>query len=59
MYICDDTNIKDQNNKYHHLVVLCKNEIGRINLNKLISISNLPENFYNKPRIDFEKLKTT
>ena len=57
MYICDDTNIKDQNNKYHHLVVLCKNEIGRINLNKLISISNLPENFYNKPRIDFEKLK--
>lgn len=57
MYICDDTNIKDQNNKYYHLVLLCKNEIGRINLNKLISISNLPENFYNKPRIDFEKLK--
>ena len=57
MYICDDTNIKDQNNKYYHLVLLCKNETGRINLNKLISISNLPENFYNKPRIDFEKLK--
>jgi len=57
MYICDDTNIKDQNNKYYHLVVLCKNEIGRINLNKLISISNLSENFYSKPRIDFEKLK--
>lgn len=57
MYICDDTNIKDQNSKYHHLVVLCKNETGRINLNKLISISNLSENFYSKPRIDFEKLK--
>jgi len=57
MYICDDTNIKDQNNKYYHLVLLCKNETGRINLNKLISISNLSENFYSKPRIDFEKLK--
>lgn len=57
MYICDDTSIKDKDNKYHHLIVLCKNETGRINLNKLITISNLPENFYNKPRIDFEKLQ--
>ena len=57
MYICDDVSIKDQNNKYYHLVVLCKNETGRINLNKLITQSNLPENFYNKPRIDFSMLK--
>jgi DNA polymerase-3 subunit alpha len=57
MYICDDTQIKDMNNKYYHLVILCKNENGRINLNKLISMSNLEENFYNKPRIDFNKLK--
>lgn len=57
MYICDDVSIKDQNNKYYHLVILCKNEEGRINLNKLISISNKEENFYNKPRIDFNLLK--
>ena len=24
MYICDDVSIKDQNNKYYHLVILCK-----------------------------------
>lgn len=57
MYICDDLSVKDQNNKYYHLVVLCKSEQGRINLNKLISKSNLEENFYNKPRIDFNLLK--
>jgi DNA polymerase-3 subunit alpha len=57
MYICDDTKIKDKDNKYYHLVVLCKNETARINLNKLISISNREENFYNKPRIDFNILK--
>lgn len=57
MYICDDVSIKDKDNKYYHLVVLCKNETGRLNLNKMISISNLKENFYNKPRIDFNILQ--
>jgi DNA polymerase-3 subunit alpha len=57
MYICDDVTVKDQNNKYYHLVVLCKNEQGRINLNKLISLSNKDENFYSKPRIDFNLLQ--
>ena len=57
MYICDDTSVKDKGNRYYHLIVLCKNEVGRINLNKLITLSNRPENFYYKPRIDFEMLQ--
>ncbi len=55
-YICDDLNIKDKNSKYYHLVALCKNDTGRINLNRLISESGKRENFYNKPRIDFDLL---
>ncbi len=57
MYICDDLSIKDKNNKYYHLLILCINEQGRLNLNKLISMSELPDNKYVKPRIDFELLK--
>lgn len=57
LYICDDVSVKDRNNKYYHIIVLCKNETGRINLNKLITISNKPENKYVKPRVDFEILK--
>lgn len=57
MYICDNTAIKDKESKYNHLVVLCKNEVGRHNLNILISKSEHPDNKYYKPRIDFEMLK--
>lgn len=57
MYICDDVNVKDKNNKYHHLVVIAKNETGRLNLNKLVSES-CKYKYYGKPRIDFEMLKT-
>jgi len=56
MYICDDLSVKDKTARYYHLVVLCKNETGRINLNRLISESGKPENFYYKPRIDFSLL---
>ena len=55
MYICDDVNIKDKDNKYYHLVVIAKNETGRINLNKLVSKS-CNYKYYGKPRIDFEML---
>lgn len=55
-YICSDVSIKDKNAKYYHLVALCKNETGRKNLNRLISISERPENRYFKPRIDFDLL---
>ncbi len=55
-YICDDVNIRDKNNRYHHLVVIAKNEIGRLNLNKLVSKS-CEYKYYGKPRIDFNMLK--
>lgn len=55
-YVCDDLSVKDKNSKYYHLVALCKNEAGRLNMNKLISLSERPENKYYKPRIDFDLL---
>jgi len=57
MYICDDVKVKDKDSRYYHLVVLCLNDIGRKNLNKLISKAEHPDNKYYKPRIDFEILK--
>jgi len=56
-YTCDNTKEKDKNNRYYHLIVLCKNEQGRRNVNRLVSLSNLQENFYFKPRIDFDLLR--
>jgi DNA polymerase-3 subunit alpha len=56
MYICDDVSIKDKDNRYYHLIVLCLNETGRLNLNRLMSKSEHPDNFYYKPRIDFSLL---
>lgn len=55
-YICSDVSVKDKDNKYYHLVALCKDETGRRNLNTLISISERQENRYFKPRIDFDLL---
>ena len=42
--------------RYYHLILLVKNEIGYKNLCHLISRSNI-EGFYYKPRIDFELLE--
>ena len=55
MYICEDVNIRDKSSKYNHLVVIAKNETGRLNLNKLISES-CKYKYYGKPRIDFNLL---
>lgn len=55
VYICDDVLTTDKNNKYSHLILLCKNEQGRINLQKMVSESSLHK-YYGKPRIDFEML---
>lgn len=57
MYICNDVTTRDKNNRYHHLVVIAKNEAGRLNLNKLVSES-CKYKYYGKPRIDFEMLKS-
>lgn len=56
MYICNDVSIKSKNDKYNHLVVIAKNEKGRINLNKLVSES-CKHKYYGKPRIDFNMLQ--
>jgi DNA polymerase-3 subunit alpha len=42
--------------KYSHLVLLCKNNQGYRNLVKLATLASL-EGFYRKPRIDFEILE--
>ena len=43
LYVCDDVSVKDKNNRYYHLVALCKDDTGRLNLNKLISMSEHPD----------------
>lgn len=50
-YECFDTNIKDSNSRYFHLVILAKNEDGRKAINSIVSKSNV-DGFYYKPRID-------
>jgi len=46
---------KQDTKSYHHLVLLCKNEVGYKNLIYMISKS-YTEGFYQKPRIDMELL---
>lgn len=55
-YITEDATVKDKASRYHHLVALCKNETGRLNLNRLISLSEHSAHKYYKPRIDFSML---
>ena len=50
-----DEKISKPKIRYHHIVLLAKNEIGYKNLLKLSSIGHT-EGFYYKPRIDFEIL---
>ncbi len=42
--------------KYHHLVLLCENEIGYRNLIEMVS-KGYTEGFYSKPRVDMELLR--
>jgi DNA polymerase III subunit alpha len=51
-YICENRLEHDQS---HHLVLLAKNETGRLNLQQLVTESTLHK-YYGKPRIDFELL---
>ncbi len=56
-YCCPNAKIKDKTRSPNfHLVLLAKNNIGWKNLIKLSSLSWERENFYSKPRIDFELL---
>ena len=42
--------------KYHHLVLLCKNEVGYNNLIAMVS-RGFTEGFYSKPRVDMDLLR--
>jgi DNA polymerase III subunit alpha len=55
-YITDDVRVKEVENKYYHIVIIVKNNIGYKNLCKLISLS-YTEGFYFKPRIDYRMLE--
>lgn len=56
MYITPQhPSIKNKENKYNHLVVIAKNEVGRLNLIKLVSEGNKYK-YYGKPRIDYSML---
>ena len=56
IYVVDgDHRSRDQNTRYHHLVLLCKNETGYRNLIDLVSTAYL-EGFYYKPRISRSQL---
>jgi len=55
LYIVKDIDIRDRKEERGHITLLCKNDIGWINLKKLVTFSNL-KGFYYKPRIDIETL---
>jgi DNA polymerase-3 subunit alpha len=54
-YFVPDVTIKERG--YYHLVLLAKNNIGYYNLLKLTTEAHKEENFYYKPRIDWEMLE--
>lgn len=56
VYVCGDVTVMKRENKMHHLILLCRNEIGRQNLQKLVTESTKYK-FNKRPRIDFEMLK--
>jgi len=55
-YLTEDASVKQNDNKYYHLIILVQNSIGYKNLCKLISFS-YKEGFYFKPRIDYQRLE--
>ena len=55
-YITDYTSIKERGD-YQHICLLAKNYEGYLNILKLATISYKEENFYYKPRIDWNILK--
>ena len=58
LYICEQSpTIKEvSNKKLSHFLVLAKNLKGWKNLIQLVSLSNSPDFYYHKPRLDLEPL---
>ena len=55
-YIVDDVLIKHRSEKRNHMIIIAKNNKGFQDIRKLVSFSNKPENFYYRPRIDYNTL---
>lgn len=49
-YECSDREVKDPDNKYWHLILIARNELGRQAINRLSTLGHL-HGFYSKPRI--------
>ena len=58
MYLCkEDSKIKTKENSHlSHFIILAKNVKGWKTLIKIVSESNLEENFYHKPRLSLDRL---
>lgn len=57
LYVCNNAKLKSKEISNEHFLVLAKNKSGWQNLIKLVSESNKEDNFYRKPRVDFNILK--
>jgi DNA polymerase-3 subunit alpha len=55
-YLTEDIKIKNNANRYYHLLLIVENEIGYKNICKIIA-NAYTKGFYFKPRIDYEILK--
>lgn len=49
-YECEDREIKDPNNKYYHMIIIARNEAGRMAINRISTLGHL-HGFYYKPRV--------
>lgn len=56
LYITRDLNERNPENKYNHITVLAKNEVGYRNLCHLTSIASKEDHFYTRPRISINEL---
>lgn len=56
LYITADLGVRDLANKYNHITVLAKNNIGYKNLSELTSLGSKEDHFYTRPRIGLDEL---
>lgn len=56
LYITNDVSVKDMENKYNHITVMAKNNIGYKNLCELTSIGSKEDHFYTRPRVGLNEL---
>lgn len=58
LYICDQhASIKEKDNRHlNHFIILAKNKTGWHDLIKIVSLSNNPDFYYHKPRLDLDTL---